>query len=578
MLKISEYRMPLLTHRLIPAGPIPTVQKADSCYPYETFCETARRPELRYYRFVTLENDRLAVTICPDLGGKVYSLIHKGSGKNVLVTEPIVRPIRILPRQFYIGGGIEVSFPISHSPVQMVPLCCRVMERDGRIFCCCGEREIKFGMYFTVEYSLGEKDAFLTQRTQFVNPTGQAHPWMSWSNAGVPARPDTELHYPKGEVLEHGCELRMIDWEKQGPRTQRDIPVMTGWFWRKPACNAFGAYTPSLGAGLYHVADPEQVPGIKLWSDGVGGHTAFVTQWTLSGGQCLEIQAGPLVDQGVKNLLQPGQRQCHTEFWIPTDKPLEIDLLQVPQVALPPQSEIPLFAYARPEETEIWQQVMDAFARNDRGLLPQLPGLDSNCWPPTGLEGLADALHWAAGDGNSGGGWRFYEGVLLGGLERSEEAVETLLKADDDRGYVLAARLIRRNRGDYAAAYDAISRVRCEVLALHPEVVCERDLILEGMGPERLAEREAWMARTAGLADEWLIERRASVLIAKKEFQAAKALLESTPFQLVHQRYVRLPLWEQAQEGLGLPLDHPLNWMGEDTLAAFGKYQEYEGE
>ena len=68
------------------------------------------------------------------------------------------------------------------------------------------------------------------------------------------------------------------------------------------------------------------------------------------------------------------------------------------------------------------------------------------------------------------------------------------------------------------------------------------------------------------------------MLIAKKEFQAAKALLESTPFQLVHQRYVRLPLWEQAQEGLGLPLDHPLNWMGEDTLAAFGKYQEYEGE
>jgi len=56
-------------------------------------------------------------------------------------------------------------------------------------------------MNWTVEYSLGENDEFLTQRTVFFNPDSEGHPWMSWSNAGVPARPDTEFHFPMALFL-----------------------------------------------------------------------------------------------------------------------------------------------------------------------------------------------------------------------------------------------------------------------------------------------------------------------------------------------------------------------------------------
>jgi hypothetical protein len=134
---------------------------------------------------------------------------------------------------------------------------------------------------------------------------------------GCTRPPDTEFHFPGGPVLVHGRDLRTIDWNAEGPRRQSDVQKMTGFFWRKPDCSAFGAFTPSLGAGLYHVADLSQVPGIKLWTDGTGRDEAWVTQYTLNGDQCLEIQAGPLADQSVKSVLQPGSCEITSNSGFP---------------------------------------------------------------------------------------------------------------------------------------------------------------------------------------------------------------------------------------------------------------------
>jgi hypothetical protein len=303
MLESAETIEFLLSRSLFPTGPIPTTHDPDGIYPYESFCETSRRPEIRKYRMVSIENDQIRVKVCPDLGGRVCSLFLKESGVDTIFFPPVIRPVRILPRQSFTGGGIELSFPISHSPVEVVPVLYEISRNQDRIYVSCGERELRFGMNWTVEYSLGERDSFLTQRTVFFNPDGEAHPWMSWSNAGVPARPDTEFHFPDGPVLIHDSHIRTIDWNAEGPRTQADMHRMTGYFWQKPDCCAFGAFTPSLGAGLYHVADPARVPGIKLWSDGIGRDEAWVSQYTLDREQCLEIQAGPLIDQSIKDKL-----------------------------------------------------------------------------------------------------------------------------------------------------------------------------------------------------------------------------------------------------------------------------------
>src|SRR5215475_9047957 len=164
MLDSRENSEFLLTHMLAPVGPIPTTHDPDGIYPYESFCETSRRPEIRRYRMVTIENDQIRAKICPDLGGRVCSLWLKKAAVETLFFPQVIRPVRILPRQAFTGGGIELSFPISHSPVEIFPVLYDVSRGSDRIYVSCGERELRFGMQWTVEYSLGIDDSFLTQR------------------------------------------------------------------------------------------------------------------------------------------------------------------------------------------------------------------------------------------------------------------------------------------------------------------------------------------------------------------------------------------------------------------------------
>jgi hypothetical protein len=80
----------------------------------------------------------------------------------------------------------------------------------------------------------------------------------------------------------------------------------------------------------------------------------------------------------------------------------------------------------------------------------------------------------------------------------------------------------------------------------------------------------------AALRDEWVIERRVQLLIDKGDAAAAKKLLLSVPFQKVHQTYSRTHLWFQICKSLNercLPIPEQL---GEDRLANFGAYREFE--
>lgn len=192
MIKFYEWKDSLPYFNIQPKGPIPTVSDEDGIYPYESFCETAARPVLKKFKMVTMENEYISVTVCPDLGGRVESIVDKKTCREVLFKSGGVRPVRILPRMAFISGGIEVSFPISHTPSQIEKVHYEVKKIDDRVYIWCGEKEIRCGMQWTLEFSLGEEDKFLTERSCFYNPTSKTHEWMSWSNAAVAAMEDTE--------------------------------------------------------------------------------------------------------------------------------------------------------------------------------------------------------------------------------------------------------------------------------------------------------------------------------------------------------------------------------------------------
>lgn len=570
-----EYEDYILTHPLAPSGPIPTAFDPNGVYPYMSYSETSDRPVLQKYRFIELKNDHLNVVICPDLGGKVYSLIHKSSGKEILYKPEVIRPVRILPRFYFVAGGIEVSFPISHSPTQNEKVLYKIDKTYDRIYVTCGERELRFGMKWSAEYSLGGDDHFLTERVVFFNPGTEAYPWMSWSNAAVPSAPDTEFHFPDGRVLSHSSKIDTIEWNKDGPAREADIKEMTGYFWMTKDVNAFGAWTPSMGAGLYHIADPNITPGIKLWCYGVGADREWAMLSTAKREPYIEIQGGPISDQSIKVQLLPGELHWHTEFWIPTDKALDIYTISVPSVALRPVESVPIFGWARTEEVDPWISLQNAYKH--KSSLPEPPEIDMNCWCPSGMENMNAAFEWAITrtSGKVSGIWNFYYGTWLAGRGDTIHAIEILSASNNGIAKALMARMFKL-KGDYAGALNAYESITEPWIQLHPQVVIERDIVLRKTGMHTIDTREKWLDQVNALTDDGLTERKIQLLIDKGEIREAKELLISHPFQKVHQTYTRTDLWFQICDGLREPRYPIPSNLGEDRLATFGAYREYD--
>lgn len=209
--------------------------------------------------------------------------------------------------------------------------------------------------------------------------------------------------------------------------------------------------------------------------------------------------------------------------------------------------------------------------------MPAPPRIDECIWAPSGMEDLDGPFRRAIGasNGEEHALWQFYYGAWLAGRGRNEDAVKALHASKTGVAKVLLARLLKQ-QNDMQGAREAFNAINEKWLQLHPQVVVERDKVLRSFGAQAIPEREAWLAQVAALPDEWLVERRVQLLIDKGEFQQAKALLLSTPFQKVHQTYTRTALWMQLCAQLKEPCTPVPRQLGEDRLARFGAYREYE--
>lgn len=571
MLNYHAYEKQLLCFDTIPKGPIPTLYDPDGMYPYESFVETAKRPRLKDYQMLAFENNYIKAVVCPDLGGKLFSLRLKSNDKEVLYDSMAVKPVRILPRMAFISGGIEVSFPISHTPSQIEKVCCKVEKLEDRLYIWMGETEIYTGMQWTLEYSLGHDDKFLTQRVIFKNPTDKAHPYMSWSNAAVPARADSLISYPAGKVLSHSKELAEIEWN--GLKKVSDFNRMHGFFWKTADCNAFGVFTQSLGTGLYHIADKNEASGMKLWLYGIGDEERWAHQTSMKKESYVEIQASSIQEQADKRELKPNEITSRTEFWIPSDQALDIYSLQLPCVDLIPIEKVPLFPVADRDKNNAWKAVCSAY-RNKQTINPKIIGHHN--WPPCGIAGLKEALkYFSETDANAV--WKYYYAVYLLAEDDSNfrEAVTLLNEAAIPYAFALLGRIFRV-KGYYEESLQAFEKITDEAWSLHPQIVYERDLTLEYF-KDKVDLRLKYLNAIDQIDDDYITERRIKCLMDDGNYEAAKELLLSHRFEMVHQRYVRTKMLQEiaAQKGEDANSPVPQN-IGEDELATYGAYRVNE--
>jgi hypothetical protein len=577
MIRIQETTRTLPFYRPVPLTNLPLICHREHLFPYTSYGDTETTPLPRAFRMVALENDFLRVEVAPELGGRVYSLFDKRIQKEILFSNPVVKPVRILPIWGFISGGIEFNFPIAHSPTSVAEVGCATGRVGDYAFIRVGEREARTGMEWVVELGLVEGSPVLVQRTTFRNLTGADHPWMSWTIAAVRSTEGTEFVHPPHRVLVHDDRVVEAEWPGEGLNWDRNLRQMTALFWKPGSAPHFGAFHHDLGFGLMHLADPGQLPGKKVWTYGHGQHRCWSQATTEGGLAYAEIESGPLLDQAEKPLFPHGSERRYEEFWTPVHSRKACDHLECPKLNLPPMAD-PWLGW----QHSAWQTEWERF-RAGAGPLP-------SSTVATGLE-LEPALRRELDRGNTAAVeplalWlafhqRAEEGMAL--LETSclrlsppskssehataseKQGVRGLPECDSRSrwhriiGLILWKKLAQPDR--------AVALLEAGPLQ-DPVAVVELDELYAELG---LTTRRAPLLASAP-PHLLVIERRADLALAGGQPNEAIRLLTTTPWARQHQRYARTELWKKAWTVLGEPDAAVPEFLNEDNLARFGAY------
>ncbi|HEY1205754.1 MAG: DUF5107 domain-containing protein [Bryobacteraceae bacterium] len=320
---VREGRLALSTYDEDPPDPNPQFP-AFSSDPFPNYPYTNRQPvgQVRHteqWRTIVLEDEYLTCRVLPDLGGHLHGCIDKTTGKEIFYANPAVRSGMGGGRAF-IATGIESSFPIAHSRVSGSPVDFAYSDRDGIGTVVVEETDRVSGMQWRVEFTLRPGSAVLEQRVTLYNASAARRGYHWWANAAVELDdPHLRFVYPVKWMLPHG-EGAMTPW----PVNREGIDLsdvanhktQVGLFAHGSREPWMAVYKPSFRSGIVHYADPDQVPGKKLWL--WGANDKFVKEHlTENFNSYVEMQAGLFETQPEFAFLLPGEMKTFTHYWIP---------------------------------------------------------------------------------------------------------------------------------------------------------------------------------------------------------------------------------------------------------------------
>ncbi|MFB0534024.1 MAG: DUF5107 domain-containing protein [Anaerolineae bacterium] len=316
-------------------------------YPYTLLDDIAPTPRDKTYRTLNLENRYLRVTVLPDLGGRVYSVYDKVSGREVFYKNSVIKFAPLAIRGAFFSGGVEFSFPVAHAPTTAEAVNWDLRENaDGSATISCGGLEHMSRMRWTISLTLYPDRCALAQDVQLQNPSPVPGRYHYWTNASLPADDQTEFVYPLRRVRSYefagaaswpGARIDLItedpglegmegvpEWpahrlhELINFRWQKNMIAQVSIFGRDVKWDFFGAWQHSSNYGYAHFADHQDVSGMKLWSWGNAG-VGIMNQAALTddGSLYAETQCGAMETQLDFDFLPPGRTRQWREWWLP---------------------------------------------------------------------------------------------------------------------------------------------------------------------------------------------------------------------------------------------------------------------
>jgi len=144
---------------------------------------------------LVLENDDLRATVLPGLGGRLYSLVHKATGQELLYRNPVFQPANLALRNAWFAGGVEWNVrSTGHWTGTCAPMhAARVDGPDGTPVLRLWELERTRNLVTQVDFWLPEDSQFLYVGVRLQNPSDTEVPAYWWSNIAVEQSPETRV-------------------------------------------------------------------------------------------------------------------------------------------------------------------------------------------------------------------------------------------------------------------------------------------------------------------------------------------------------------------------------------------------
>ncbi|MGW4735738.1 DUF5107 domain-containing protein, partial [Streptomyces shenzhenensis] len=290
--------------------------------------DRARAP--RAVDALVIENDRLRATVLPGLGGRVASLVHLPTGRELLYRNPVFQPANFALNDAWYSGGIEWNIGATgHTALSCAPLhAARVAAPDGGEMLRLWEWERLRDLPFQVDLWLPDGSDFLYVGVRVRNPHERPAPVYWWSNIAVPE--ECRVLAPAEEAWYFGYERRLrrvpVPSYAGTDRTYPlNSPYAADYFYEVPdGRRRWIAALDADGHGLVQTST-DVLRGRKLfvWGTQPGGRRW--QEWLTepgTGGYC-EIQAGLARTQLEHVRLEAASEVSWLEAYGPLDGPPE---------------------------------------------------------------------------------------------------------------------------------------------------------------------------------------------------------------------------------------------------------------
>ncbi|WP_258066928.1 DUF5107 domain-containing protein [Arthrobacter sp. GMC3] len=255
--------------------------KVKNIYPYPMQDAYTRETSATELTAVVLENDHIKATFLPQLGGRLWALTDKATGKELLHTQDRIQFANLALRNAWFAGGIEFNIGTrGHSPTTCSPLHSAIVETPE------GQSVLRMWEFDRLREVVFQIDAWLPadSRVVFVavriqNPNPETVPMYWWTNAAVPQTPATRALAPAARAYAtdyDGSMAIVAPTEFHGIDATYPVrnPHAADFFFDlAPEGRRWEVAMDDAGDGLALVSSPA-LRGRKLfvWGENTGGH------------------------------------------------------------------------------------------------------------------------------------------------------------------------------------------------------------------------------------------------------------------------------------------------------------------